>query len=48
MIMASGRGVFSATAWAGSLLGLVWAALLVLAWTGRPRRTPDGNRARED
>jgi hypothetical protein len=47
VIVASGRGVVSATAWAGSLLGLVLAAVALLALTSRPHRTHPGSHARE-
>jgi hypothetical protein len=38
VVVASGRGVVSATAWAGSLLGLVLAAMVLVGLTNRPDR----------
>jgi hypothetical protein len=48
VIMASGHGVASASAWAGSLLGLVLAAVLMLVVVDRPHRTPGSRAGRED
>jgi hypothetical protein len=48
VIMASGHGLASASAWAGSLLGLVLTAVAVLALVGRPRRAPGSRAGRED
>jgi hypothetical protein len=48
VVVASGHGALNATAWAGSLLGLVLAAMALLALTDRPRRTPPGTDAGED
>lgn len=47
VIVTSGRGVLSATAWAGSLLGLVLTAVALLALTNRPHRMHPGSHARE-
>jgi MYXO-CTERM domain-containing protein len=42
VILTSGRGVRSASAWAGSLLGLVLAALALVGLTRRRHSTPPG------
>jgi hypothetical protein len=48
VIVSAGHGVASASAWAGSLFGLVVAATAVLTLIARPRRAPGSGTGRED